>query len=275
MFRVFELEFANILLLLFQVSNQPNYSESDGHDDQYGLVIDEDGSDANDDDLNEEDDDEDEADAEVRRSLMPPNSTAAAVAAAAAAGLLPFPHGGPCIYEGTDGSGGDASAAAAAAALFANNAFSKFKKGDIVSGSNGIRKKFNGKQWRRLCSKDGCTKESQRRGYCSRHLSMRGSSIAKLAKHHGGENVVGGGSGLAPRLIITNVSSSSSSSSPTAPASGLGNDDDHRHHHRHHHHHHNHPHPHHKSPSDNRNGKCTSSSSLEVNLISVCVCVCT
>ncbi|KAE9551676.1 hypothetical protein FO519_005116 [Halicephalobus sp. NKZ332] len=31
------------------------------------------------------------------------------------------------------------------------------KKGDTVS-SNGIRKKFNGKQWRRLCGKDGCTK---------------------------------------------------------------------------------------------------------------------
>lgn len=50
----------------------------------------------------------------------------------------------------------------------------KFKKGDIVSTPNGIRKKFNGKQWRRLCSRDGCTKESQRRGYCSRHLSLKG-----------------------------------------------------------------------------------------------------
>ncbi|KAK9890340.1 hypothetical protein WA026_010434 [Henosepilachna vigintioctopunctata] len=30
----------------------------------------------------------------------------------------------------------------------------KYKKGDIVSNPNGIRKKFNGKQWRRLCSKD-------------------------------------------------------------------------------------------------------------------------
>ncbi|OQR73718.1 hypothetical protein BIW11_09562, partial [Tropilaelaps mercedesae] len=49
----------------------------------------------------------------------------------------------------------------------------KFKKGDIVSTPNGIRKKFNGKQWRRLCSRDGCTKESQRRGYCSRHLSLK------------------------------------------------------------------------------------------------------
>ncbi|CAF3461598.1 unnamed protein product, partial [Rotaria sp. Silwood2] len=37
-----------------------------------------------------------------------------------------------------------------------------------------IRKKFNGKQWRRLCSKDGCPRESQRRGLCSRHLSQKG-----------------------------------------------------------------------------------------------------
>ena len=47
----------------------------------------------------------------------------------------------------------------------------KYKKGDVVSTPNGIRKKFNGKQWRRLCSKEGCAKESQRRGFCSRHLS--------------------------------------------------------------------------------------------------------
>ncbi|KAI5700236.1 hypothetical protein M8J75_016407 [Diaphorina citri] len=40
----------------------------------------------------------------------------------------------------------------------------KYKKGDIVTTPTGIRKKFNGKQWRRLCSKDGCSKESQRRG---------------------------------------------------------------------------------------------------------------
>merc|ERR1719319_1440858 len=50
----------------------------------------------------------------------------------------------------------------------------KYKKGDVVSTPNGIRKKFNGKQWRRLCSKEGCSKESQRRGYCSRHLSLKG-----------------------------------------------------------------------------------------------------
>ncbi|VDN98670.1 unnamed protein product, partial [Rodentolepis nana] len=46
-------------------------------------------------------------------------------------------------------------------------------QGDVVKTPNGVRKKFNGKQWRRLCSKEGCTKESQRRGFCSRHLSLR------------------------------------------------------------------------------------------------------
>ena len=56
----------------------------------------------------------------------------------------------------------------------------KYKKGDVVSMPNGIRKKFNGKQWRRLCSNPGCTKESQRRGYCSRHLSQKGKSMRDL-----------------------------------------------------------------------------------------------
>lgn len=53
----------------------------------------------------------------------------------------------------------------------------KYKKGEIVSTPSGIRKKFNGKQWRRLCSLDNCSKESQRRGYCSRHLSLKGKSL--------------------------------------------------------------------------------------------------
>ena len=53
----------------------------------------------------------------------------------------------------------------------------KYKKGDVVAGPSGIRKKFNGKQWRRLCSKEGCNKESQRRGYCSRHLSIKGNGL--------------------------------------------------------------------------------------------------
>ncbi|CAG0888641.1 unnamed protein product [Cyprideis torosa] len=53
----------------------------------------------------------------------------------------------------------------------------QYKKGDVVSMQNGIRKKFNGKQWRRLCSKEGCSKESQRRGFCSRHLSLKGKTL--------------------------------------------------------------------------------------------------
>lgn len=66
----------------------------------------------------------------------------------------------------------------------------KYKKGDVVCTPNGIRKKFNGKQWRRLCSREGCMKESQRRGYCSRHLSMRTKEIEAA----GGERVGGGSS---------------------------------------------------------------------------------
>uniref|UniRef100_A0A336LJ35 CSON007384 protein n=1 Tax=Culicoides sonorensis TaxID=179676 RepID=A0A336LJ35_CULSO len=53
----------------------------------------------------------------------------------------------------------------------------RFKKGDVVSTPSGIRKKFNGKQWRRLCSNETCSKESQRRGYCSRHLSQKGNAL--------------------------------------------------------------------------------------------------
>lgn len=53
------------------------------------------------------------------------------------------------------------------------NTNTKYKKGDIVTTQNGIRKKFNGKQWRRLCSKEDCSKESQRKGFCSRHLTQR------------------------------------------------------------------------------------------------------
>lgn len=47
-----------------------------------------------------------------------------------------------------------------------------FKKGDVVQSESGVRKKFNGKQWRRLCTNPACTKESQRRGFCSRHLNQ-------------------------------------------------------------------------------------------------------
>lgn len=49
----------------------------------------------------------------------------------------------------------------------------KYRKGDILTIDSQNRKKFNGKQWRRLCSYDNCTKESQKFGLCSRHLSLK------------------------------------------------------------------------------------------------------
>jgi len=63
------------------------------------------------------------------------------------------------------------NAASALSVVDANSPSSRYKKGEIVYAPNGIRKKFNGKQWRRLCSTEDCLRESQRKGYCSRHLS--------------------------------------------------------------------------------------------------------
>ncbi|GMT06289.1 hypothetical protein PENTCL1PPCAC_28463 [Pristionchus entomophagus] len=56
---------------------------------------------------------------------------------------------------------------------FPSSSAQRYRKGEIVTTPGGIRKKYNGKQWRRLCSKEGCNKESQRRGFCSRHLSLK------------------------------------------------------------------------------------------------------
>ncbi|XP_065056504.1 protein capicua homolog [Rhopilema esculentum] len=55
-------------------------------------------------------------------------------------------------------------------------------KGQVIVTPNGFRKKYNGKQWRKLCMVEGCEKESQKKGYCSRHLtSLRESgSRSKL-----------------------------------------------------------------------------------------------
>ncbi|XP_052327794.1 LOW QUALITY PROTEIN: protein capicua homolog [Oncorhynchus keta] len=75
------------------------------------------------------------------------------------------------IWRGGGSCSGSTSSSRSRTPLTA--AQQKYKKGDVVCTPTGIRKKFNGKQWRRLCSREGCSKESQRRGYCSRHLSMR------------------------------------------------------------------------------------------------------
>ncbi|CAF96415.1 unnamed protein product, partial [Tetraodon nigroviridis] len=84
--------------------------------------------------------------------------------------------GGSSSSAAVAGSGsgsGSASSSSSRSRTPLTAAQQKYKKGDVVCTPTGIRKKFNGKQWRRLCSREGCSKESQRRGYCSRHLSMR------------------------------------------------------------------------------------------------------
>lgn len=80
--------------------------------------------------------------------------------------------GGSASGGGGSGSGSTSSSSSRSRTPL-TAAQQKYKKGDVVCTPTGIRKKFNGKQWRRLCSREGCSKESQRRGYCSRHLSMR------------------------------------------------------------------------------------------------------
>ncbi|XP_051991642.1 protein capicua homolog [Xyrauchen texanus] len=75
--------------------------------------------------------------------------------------------------NGASGGGSGSSSSSSRSRTPLTAAQQKYKKGDVVCTPTGIRKKFNGKQWRRLCSREGCSKESQRRGYCSRHLSMR------------------------------------------------------------------------------------------------------
>ena len=49
----------------------------------------------------------------------------------------------------------------------------KHKKGDVISTPSGGKTKFNGRQWRRLCSEMGCSKESQKMNYCHKHLGIK------------------------------------------------------------------------------------------------------
>ncbi|XP_055075419.2 protein capicua homolog isoform X2 [Misgurnus anguillicaudatus] len=76
-------------------------------------------------------------------------------------------------HSASGGGGSSSSSSSSRSRTPLTAAQQRYKKGDVVCTPTGIRKKFNGKQWRRLCSREGCSKESQRRGYCSRHLSMR------------------------------------------------------------------------------------------------------
>merc|ERR1711884_520327 len=97
----------------------------------------------------------------------------------------------------------------------------KYKKGDVVSTPNGIRKKFNGKQWRRLCSKEGCSKESQRRGYCSRHLSLKGKGYVSQPNLPA-SNTYGTATTPTPALFLADSSASGSKSAGPLGGAGAG-----------------------------------------------------
>ncbi|TNN50776.1 Protein capicua [Liparis tanakae] len=101
-------------------------------------------------------------------------------------------QGGSSSGGGAGGGGGSGSGSTSSSRSRTplTAAQQKYTKGDVVCTPTGIRKKFNGKQWRRLCSREGCSKESQRRGYCSRHLSMR----TKEMEASGGSRERGGAS---------------------------------------------------------------------------------
>ncbi|XP_074543029.1 protein capicua homolog isoform X2 [Halichoeres trimaculatus] len=136
---------------------------------------------------------------------LDPVSAAAAAAVIATPQLPPLPpnssstpsssrlekaSGGGSSSGGVGGSGSGSGSASSRSRTPLTAAQQKYKKGDVVCTPTGIRKKFNGKQWRRLCSREGCSKESQRRGYCSRHLSMR----TKEMEASGGSRERGGAS---------------------------------------------------------------------------------
>ncbi|XP_034016767.1 protein capicua homolog isoform X2 [Thalassophryne amazonica] len=105
--------------------------------------------------------------------------------------------GGGSSGGGAGGGGGSGSGSTSSSSSRSRTpltaAQQKYKKGDVVCTPTGIRKKFNGKQWRRLCSREGCSKESQRRGYCSRHLSMRTKEMEASggARERGGASSTG------------------------------------------------------------------------------------
>ena len=83
---------------------------------------------------------------------------------------------------------------------FLNNQFDQ-PKGTIQVNSHGIRKKFNGKQWRRLCCVEGCNKESQRQGLCSRHNTEkrnRQSSLSAVSNLNDASNRLSGSATVTP-----------------------------------------------------------------------------
>ena len=49
----------------------------------------------------------------------------------------------------------------------------KYEKGALKTSAVGITRRFNGNQWRRLCSNKNCSKESNRQGHCAEHMKSK------------------------------------------------------------------------------------------------------
>ena len=77
------------------------------------------------------------------------------------------------------------------------------KKGEIIITPEGIKKKFNGKQWRRLCGVDDCWKESQKCGLCSKHLNSPTPPHIPIQRRIGGKRT----SSLSTALDSSNTGS--------------------------------------------------------------------
>lgn len=45
------------------------------------------------------------------------------------------------------------------------------KEDIVITGKNGLRKKFFKNRWRRLCSINKCDKQAQRGGLCAKHIN--------------------------------------------------------------------------------------------------------
>ncbi|XP_019896505.2 protein capicua homolog isoform X2 [Esox lucius] len=148
----------------------------------------------------------------VRGTSLGPHLSPLTLPGPEAPGITPPPHLTPSkstpvpldkTPSETPTPGGDSASSSASSSRSRTPltaALQKYKKGDVVCTPNGIRKKFNGKQWRRLCSREGCMKESQRRGYCSRHLSMRTKEMEGTG---GGERDKRGGGGASSSGTVT------------------------------------------------------------------------
>lgn len=89
------------------------------------------------------------------------------------------------------------------------------KKGEIIITPEGIKKKFNGKQWRRLCGVDDCWKESQKCGLCSKHLNSPTPPQIPIQRRIGGKRT----SSLSTALEHTDSNSSSGGDKTNAKSS--------------------------------------------------------